>query len=75
MFGDGVLRLEQAGALDPDVPHVTSFVFGTAELYAWVHDNPRVRLTRTETTNSPARIAQLIQQLKDAVWAKVPESI
>lgn len=58
MFGDGVLRLEQAGALDPDVPLVTSFVFGTAELYAWVHDNPRVRLTRTETTNSPARIAQ-----------------
>jgi acyl-CoA hydrolase len=58
MFSDGVLALERAGALDRGVPVVASFVFGSDELYAWVHDNPRVRLVRTEETNAPARIAQ-----------------
>ena len=58
MFSDGVLVLEQAGALDRGTPIRTSFVFGSEELYDWVHDNPRVRMLRTETTNSPAEIAR-----------------
>jgi acyl-CoA hydrolase len=58
MFSDGVLALEQAGALDRGTPVRTSFVFGSQELYDWVDDNPRVRMLRTETTNSPAEIAQ-----------------
>lgn len=58
MLSDGVLRLDQAGALDPDVPLVASFLFGSPELYAWVHDNPRLRMLRTELTNDPGRIAQ-----------------
>jgi acyl-CoA hydrolase len=58
MFSDGVLVLEQAGALDRGTPVRTSFVFGSQELYDWVDDNPRVRMLRTETTNSPAAIAQ-----------------
>ena len=33
-------------------------MFGSAELYEWVHDNPRVQMLRTETTNSPAEIAR-----------------
>ena len=57
MFSDGVLRLERSGALDETAPIVTSFVFGTTELYAWLHRNPRVHLLRTETTNDPGRIA------------------
>jgi acyl-CoA hydrolase len=57
MFSDGVLALERSGALDPDVVVSASFVYGSAELYRWVHRNPRVRLLRTETTNSPALIA------------------
>ena len=57
MVSDGVLRLEQAGALDPISPIVTSFVFGSQELYSWLHRNPRVHLLRTETTNDPGRIA------------------
>ena len=57
MFSDGVLALEEAGALDRGVPVTTSFVFGSAELYAWVDDNPRVRMARTEVTNAPSRIA------------------
>jgi acyl-CoA hydrolase len=57
MFSDGVLALEEAGALDRGTPVRTSFVFGSEELYDWVDDNPRVLMLRTETTNSPAQIA------------------
>ena len=58
MFSDGVVALERAGALDPDHPLTTSFLFGSADLYAWVDGNPRVRMTRTETTNDPGLIAR-----------------
>lgn len=57
MFSDGVLDLDAAGALDPDQPLVTSFIFGTQRLYDWVHENHRVRMLRTEKTNDPALIA------------------
>jgi len=57
MFSSGVLGLERAGALDTDRPIVASFLFGDADLLAWVDDNPRVRMARTETSNDPARIA------------------
>lgn len=57
-FSDGVLGLERAGALDLDQPVVASFLFGSAELYAWAHDNPRISMLRTERTNAPALIAQ-----------------
>lgn len=57
MFSDSMLVLERSGALDPDVPLRTSFVFGSAELYDWVHLNERVQMTRTEVTNDPSRIS------------------
>ena len=57
MVSDGVLELERAGSLDPDVPLTASFLFGSADLYAWADRNPRLRLLRTETTNDPGRIA------------------
>lgn len=58
MFSDGVLRLDEAGALDGDTIVTSSFVFGSAELYAWVDGNPRVRVLRTERTNDPGLIAR-----------------
>jgi acyl-CoA hydrolase len=58
MFSDSVLALERAGALDPTVPITASFLFGSEELLEWVDDNERVRMTRTEVTNDPGRIAQ-----------------
>jgi acyl-CoA hydrolase len=58
MFSDSVLELEQAGALDRDVPVSASFLFGSSELLDWVDGNERVEMLRTETTNSPARIAR-----------------
>jgi len=57
MFSDSVLALERAGALDPQAPITTSFVFGSEELLDWVDGNDRVRMTRTEVTNDPGRIA------------------
>jgi acyl-CoA hydrolase len=58
MFSDGVLELEQAGALDTRVPITASFAFGSAELYSWIDRNPRVRMLRTEKTNDPGLIAR-----------------
>ncbi|HVN13586.1 MAG TPA: acetyl-CoA hydrolase/transferase C-terminal domain-containing protein [Kineosporiaceae bacterium] len=58
MFSDGVLRLDEAGALDPDAALVASFLFGTPDLYRWVDRNERVRMLRTERTNDPGLIAQ-----------------
>ncbi len=57
MFSDSVLHLEKVGALDTGTPITTSFVFGSEELYAWLHRNERVRMTRTEVTNDPSRIS------------------
>jgi acyl-CoA hydrolase len=58
VIGDGVLELEHGGVLDPARPIVSSFLFGSEELYAWVDRNPRVQVLRTETVNDPAHIAQ-----------------
>ncbi len=57
MISDGVLALDQAGALDPDHPVTTSFLVGTQELYGWADRNLGVRMRRTETVNDPSRIA------------------
>jgi acyl-CoA hydrolase len=58
MFSDGVLALDAAGALDPDHPLTTSFLFGSPELYTWLDGNRRVHMLRTERTNDPALIAR-----------------
>lgn len=58
MFSDGVLALDRAGALEQDVPLTASFLFGSRDLYDFVHRNRRVRMLRTETTNDPGRIAR-----------------
>jgi acyl-CoA hydrolase len=57
MFSDGVLALDEAGALDDLAELSASFLLGSQKLYSWVDRNPRVAMLRTETTNSPARIA------------------
>ena len=57
MISDGVMHLDRLGALDRARPIACSFLFGSPELYAWVDRNPRLRMTRTETTNDPSRIA------------------
>jgi len=57
MISDGVMELDRGGALQPDAPIVCSFLFGSPEFYAWVAENPRLRMTRTEIANDPSRIA------------------
>ncbi len=57
MISDGVLALELAGALDQQTPISTSFLYGSAELYAWADGNLRLEMTETGVANDPARIA------------------
>ena len=57
MFSDGILALDDAGALDETTLLTASFLLGSQKLYSWVDRNPRVQLLRSETTNAPARIA------------------
>jgi acyl-CoA hydrolase len=57
MFSDGVLALDEVGALDRQRILTASFLYGSTKLYAWVDRNPRVQVLRTEVTNAPARIA------------------
>lgn len=58
MFSDGLLSLEAAGTLDPERLVMSSFAFGSADLYRWLDGNERVRMLRTETVNDPAQIAR-----------------
>lgn len=58
MFSDGVLQLEEQGALDPYETLSASFLFGSQHLYEWVDENPRVRMVRTERSNDPALISR-----------------
>lgn len=61
MFSDGILDLRDSGSLDDDTPYTASFIFGSQELYDFVHLNRRVRMMRTEVTNDPGRIARQAQ--------------
>jgi acyl-CoA hydrolase len=58
MFSDGVLELHKRGALDEEIPITASFVFGSQDLYQWLHLNRGVRMLRTEKTNDPGQIAR-----------------
>lgn len=58
MISDGVLALDEAGALDPDKIVTCSFMFGRPELFAWADRNEKVRVLRTETVNAVRNIAQ-----------------
>ena len=58
MFSDGVLDLFKMGVLDPDILLTASFIFGSQELYEWLHLNRRVQMMRTERTNDPSAIAK-----------------
>jgi acyl-CoA hydrolase len=64
MLSDGVMRLALSGAINGArktlLPGkiVTSFVMGTAELYAWTHDNPGLEFRPSDFTNDPFVIAR-----------------
>jgi acyl-CoA hydrolase len=59
MISDGVMELERRGSLDAGRPIVSSFLFGSPELYEWVDRNPRLLMRRTETTNDASLIEGL----------------
>ena len=59
MFTDGCMRLHQAGKVTNtnkghyDGVSVTTFAFGSAELYAWLDDNDDVAFLPVEIVNAP----------------------
>ncbi|HET7310651.1 MAG TPA: acetyl-CoA hydrolase/transferase C-terminal domain-containing protein [Mycobacteriales bacterium] len=57
MISDGVMHLSQGGAL-ADGHITTSFAAGSSSFYAWLADNSKVVMCRTERANDPAVIAQ-----------------
>lgn len=57
MISDGVMQLDRAGVLDVTRNMTSTFLFGSPELYEWVHENPRLRMRRTEIANNPSQIA------------------
>ncbi len=57
MLSDGLLALERAGSLACDEALITSFLFGSSDLYAWADRNPRLLMRRTEVTNDPGTIS------------------
>lgn len=61
MFSDGVLDLHKRGALDAEHPLTASFLFGSRELYDWLHLNESLRMMRTETTNDPSQISKQLK--------------
>ena len=58
MVSDGIMKLDRAGAIDVNRVMTSTFLFGSAELYEWAHENPRLVMRRTEVANNPARIAE-----------------
>jgi acyl-CoA hydrolase len=58
MVSDGILALDEVGALDPGRQVVASFAVGSRRLMEWLDGNRQVRMLRTETTNLPERIAE-----------------
>jgi len=61
MFGDGIMRLHQAGKVVNrkglhDGYSVGTFALGSAELYRWMDANPILRMLPVERSNDPAAI-------------------
>lgn len=63
MFTDGCMRLHRAGKVTNtrkgqyDGLSVTTFAFGSPDLYAWLNDNPDVAFLPVEVVNAPEVIA------------------
>jgi acyl-CoA hydrolase len=64
MFTDGLLRLHRAGKVTNDAKglydgrSVTTFAFGSEDLYEWLDDNDEVAFLPVEVVNSPEVIAR-----------------
>jgi acyl-CoA hydrolase/GNAT superfamily N-acetyltransferase len=64
MFSDGMMALTERGVITNRrktlLPGklVTSFVMGSRELYAWVHENPAMEMRPSDFTNDPFTISR-----------------
>ncbi len=53
MLSDGLLDLARAGALDPDFPHTTCALVGSAQLYKDIEGFEQLRVLGCEVTHDP----------------------
>jgi acyl-CoA hydrolase len=63
MFTNGLMRLHQAGKVTNckgvyDMVSVSTFAFGSQELYDWLHENRDVRFLPVHLVNEPSIIAR-----------------
>lgn len=64
MFSDRVMELTELGVINGSRKTlrrgkiVSSFVIGSHQLYAWIHDNPAVEMRPSDFTNDPFQIAR-----------------
>lgn len=64
MFSDGFMELAKLGVINGrrktlcPGKMVTSFLMGSAALYAWAHENPLLEMRASDFTNDPFVIAQ-----------------
>ncbi len=53
LYADGIMRLEQSGAVRTDQPSITTFALGTQQLYDFIDGNPTVEFHPVEEVNNP----------------------
>ncbi|NPD21492.1 acetyl-CoA hydrolase/transferase family protein [Alterinioella nitratireducens] len=59
LIDDNLVKLERAGALDPQAPIVTGVAMGTRDLYDLIDGNPRFRFLSASRTHALQVLAQL----------------
>jgi acyl-CoA hydrolase len=64
MISDGVMRLHKAGKVTNEKPlhdgcSVATFALGSSKLYAWLDDNPLVRMLPVSEVNDAAVLSRL----------------
>lgn len=53
---DWVMKLDQAGKLNPEEQIVMTFAFGSSEFYRWLDGNPRVHMMESTYANDPGTV-------------------
>lgn len=59
MLSDGLIDLQEAGALDPDFQHTTCVLVGSQRLYQWAAEFKQLRIAGCEVTHNPHTLLDL----------------
>jgi 4-hydroxybutyrate CoA-transferase len=59
MLSDGLIDLQEAGALDPNFQHTACVLVGSKQLYQWATDFEQLRIAGCEVTHNPHTLLDL----------------